>query len=163
VGFLHEGRLLAFGPVQEVYNNPPNLEVGTYFSYPSMNVFDGTPKSENGKLLLRVSDELKVDVSHLADKLKDESCFLGIRAHDVHTTKPEGSNIEIKAQVDLLEVVGSDVELHLTHQGISFISLMSEFAGLFEIRMGDTIPVYLDPSCFFIFSKKDHKLVAKTS
>jgi len=162
VGFLNEGRMLAFGLVQQVYNNPDNIEVGSYFSYPSMNIFESKMVREKENFFLYVTDELKLNVTYLKDRLTEDAYFLGIRPHEINIQKRKKQDIEVKARVDLVEIVGSDIEIHLSHHGFSLITLISEYSRLFQIHMGDNISVFLNPQGFFIFSKENRKLVAKT-
>ena len=159
VAFVHDGCVLSSGPVDEVYQNPEFVEVGAYFSYPTMNIFDARLVTEGGERFLKVTGDLKVNVEALKDTLVDDEYFLGIRAHSISTHRENENMIEVRAKVDLLEVVGSDFELHLSHNGVSMISLMQRFV---SYEMGQEIQAYLDPKCFFIFGKKTRKLVAKT-
>jgi glycerol transport system ATP-binding protein len=63
VGFLNGGKLLQFGPMQEVYHRPAFMEVAAYFSHPSMNIFEVRKVMENGHLWLKASDQLKLRVN----------------------------------------------------------------------------------------------------
>ena len=50
VGFMHRGEIMQYGPVKEVYHHPNHVEVGKYFSYPTMNIFEAkirNPRREN--------------------------------------------------------------------------------------------------------------------
>ena len=159
VAFVHDGRVLCSGPVGEVYDNPQFVEVGAYFSYPTMNIFEAKRVAEQGKLFLKVTGELKVNVDALKDVLADDEYFIGIRAHSISTHREKENMISVRGKVELMEVVGSDYELHLSHNGVSMISLMQRFV---SYEMGQEVQAYLDAKCFFVYSKNTRRLVAKT-
>jgi ABC-type sugar transport system ATPase subunit len=157
VGFLHGGRLLQFGPMRTVYHRPDFLEVAAYFSHPSMNIFEVRKVVENGNLWLKASDQLKLRVNRFRELLTAESYMVGIRAHRL-VTVPEPEMIPITGTVVLREVVGSDTELHLDHQGVPLVALLE---GVEEFRIGDPVTVHLHPDRFFIFDKGNHRLLAR--
>jgi glycerol transport system ATP-binding protein len=160
VGFMLDGQILQYGQVQDVYHHPEFIEVGSYFSYPTMNMFDCKLIRKDSRCYLQVSDELNVDVTPLQDKLTEQSYVLGIHAHALSTEKERDDLLSIKATVELSEVVGSDTELHLTHNGdFKLIVLMQKFV---SYEIGDKIDIYFDPYRFYIFEKSSRKLIAKT-
>ena len=159
VGFLHRGRLMQFGPVDQVYRNPAYSQVGAYFSHPGMNIFACRLVSEHNGLLLRASDQLKIPVEDLKGTLTKDRYLLGIRAHAISTEQKKENMIPISARVELGEVVGSDTELHLSHEGLSLVALL---LGVGHYELGQVITAYLPSKRFFIFDKDTGKLVAKT-
>jgi len=159
VGFLHEGRLLQYGPVDEVYRNPLFTEVGAYFSYPAMNIFECQKVSRENKLWFEASDQLLIDVDEFRDLLTKERYLLGIRAHSLSTVENNKFTLPIQAKVELSEVVGSDTELHVNHQGVPLIALL-QGVGTFEINT--EITLYVNPHRLFIYDKDGGKLIAKT-
>jgi glycerol transport system ATP-binding protein len=159
VGFLHQGRLMQYGPVEEVYHKPQTVEVGAYFSHPSMNIFDCKVIRENGHLWLKSTGQLKVSVDQFKDLLTNDHYMLGIRAHAL-TTRPETDGmIPVAAKVELGEVVGSDTELHLIHENIPLVALLQ---GMGSYEIGADITAYLYPDRFFIFDKSSGKMIART-
>ena len=159
VGFLSNGRLLQYGPVQEVYMSPNSIEVGRYFSYPTMNILDGRLVDRNGRLWMQITEAFKLDVTAFRESLTERQYELGIRAHFISTHREEENVIPIKAKVELREVVGSDTEVHLSHEGVRLIVLEQKVV---HYDLGDEIEVYINPSHFFIFDKNTGKLVCKT-
>jgi glycerol transport system ATP-binding protein len=159
VGFLHRGRLMQFGPVDQVYRNPAYMQVGAYFSHPGMNIFECRVVSEGNRRWLRASDQLKIPVGDLEETLSKDHYMLGMRAHAISTEQTEADMIPISARVELGEVVGSDTELHLSHESISLVALL---LGVGHYELGQVITAYLPTKRFFIFDKETGKLVAKT-
>lgn len=159
VGFMQEGKIIQYGPVKEVYNNPKYLEVGEYFSNPVMNILEGKKIEENGQQYIKVTEEFKIDVSKLDKKLDNNSYYLGIHAHDISLEKEKESFVEIDGFVELTEAVGSDTEIHIKHGGKNIIALVQD---IISIDIGEAIKIYLDPERFYIFDKYTHELHAKT-
>ena len=159
VGFLNDGRLLQYGPVDEVYHNPLFKKVGEYFSYPSMNIFECKKINEGNRVWLQVTDQLKIDVGEFRDTLKKDQYLLGIRAHTLSVVKKDESMIPVHATVKISEVVGSDTELHMDHQGVHFVVLLQ---GMGSYTLDSEITVYIDTHRFFVYDKTSGELIAKT-
>lgn len=159
VGFMHQGRILQYGPVKQVYHNPRYVEVGEYFSYPTMNIQEGGKVEEEGRLYIKVTDQFKIDVSPLHQSLLKDRYYLGIHAHAVSTNRESDKMVRIDGTVQLSEAVGSDTELHVDHEGLRIIVLMEE---MISYGIGEKISLYLDPERFYIFDVDTHELCAKT-
>ncbi|MFC1462129.1 ABC transporter ATP-binding protein [Verrucomicrobiota bacterium] len=159
VGFLHGGRLVQFGPTDQVYHNPCSVDVAAYFCHPGMNLLDGRLVSENGTCWIEVSEELRIDVTEFKDRLEEDEYVLGIRPQALGTERVDGVSLPVHARVELSEVVGSDTELHLDHRGKSLISWVQ---GVETFDLGSELTVYVHPHRFFIFEKISGNLVAKT-
>ena len=89
----------------------------------------------------------------------DKHYLLGIRAHSLSPTRTIDHAIRMKAKVELAEVVGSDTELHVIHEGIRLIVFTP---ALLRHQIGEEIDVYLDPHQFFIYGKRSKRLIATT-
>jgi len=159
VGFLHKSRLMQYGPAEEVYHHPRYVEVGAYFSHPGMNVLDCRLTTENGSLFLKATDQLKVRVDRFKDKLTNEHYLLGIRASGLNIQRESEDMIPITASVELGEVIGSDTELHLNHEGISLIALQQ---GMVGFELGQEVTAYLYPDRFLIFDNSSRQLIVRT-
>lgn len=158
VGFMKDGRIMQYGPVKEVYFNPQFVEVGKYFSHPTMNILHGKKKEKDGRLYIQVTEDLKVDVSKLGSVLTKDHYTLGVHAHTV-SVKPKKSFIRIDGVVELSESVGSDTELHLDHQGHSIVVLVQDVV---RYTTGQIVTLYIDPESFFVFDPDNHELCGKT-
>jgi len=159
VGFMHKGRILQYGPVKQVYHNPRYVEVGEYFSYPTMNILEGEKVEEDGRLYIKVTDQFKIDVSPLHQSLMKDRYYLGIHAHAVSTNRESDKMVQIDGSIQLSEAVGSDTELHVDHEGLKVIALMQE---MISYGIGEKISLYLDPERFYLFDVDTHELCAKT-
>ncbi len=160
VAFFHEGRILQYGEVQEVYRNPACAEVGAYFSYPTMNIIECECVVEEGRPVLRATDELAVDLASFSTPLEPGKYLLGVRAHALSAIQDGAGASSFKATVELAEVVGSDTELHLKHRGIRLIALMQQ---VYACEIGREIDVHLSTDELYVFDYKTRELVAKSN
>ncbi len=158
VGFMQNGHILQYGPVKEVYFNPRFVEVGKYFSHPTMNILHSKKKEEDNRLYLQVSDQFRIDVSKLNVKLIKDNYILGVHAHTI-SVRPKESYIRIDGVVQLSESVGSDTELHLDYQGRSIVVLVQDIV---RYTIGQVVPLYIDPDSFYIFDPDSSELCGKT-
>ncbi|HHO76426.1 MAG TPA: ABC transporter ATP-binding protein [Deltaproteobacteria bacterium] len=161
VGVMQTGNLLQYGPVLDVYHNPKLVDVGAYFSHPTMNMLKSVLRDDGNRSMLIVSDEVKIDVTGLRDRLAESGkvYLLGVHAYAISLHPTHERMIPIRATVELSEVVGSDTELHLDYQGIKLIILLQQ---LVTIEIGGIVEVFLDPDRFYIFDQSTQRLVAKT-
>ena len=161
VGFLHEGNILQYGEVLDVYSNPSNAAVGSYFCHPQMNLFPCEVESREGAgCRLQVSQELKFEVGLNREKLPSDRYLLGIRPHHVFLTDPQDRMVPFQATVELAEVVGSNTELHLRHGDIRMSLLMQQVE---QFPVGKKVTSFIDPDHLYIFDNETGAFVARTS
>ena len=159
VGYFEAGELLQYGELEEVYRHPRQVEVGAYFSYPTMNIMEAKIVQDQGRTHLRVSEAISVDMTSFADELKEQEYLVGVRAYNLHTHTDRKDMIPFQATLELSEELGSDTELHFIHEGMRFVMLMQEVV---RYPIGTTVTVYMDPSRLFLYSKTTRGLVLKT-
>lgn len=159
VGYLSKGKIVQYGPVEEVYNKPKYVEVAKYFSYPTTNIMEAELVKEEGNLYLKVYEEIKINVNKLEDLLDKDEYLLGIKCQALNTNKQNGNDILIKAEIELNEVVGSDTELHLKYKDFNIIMLMQS---IINHQIGEIIDIYINPDDIFVFDKESRELIANT-
>ncbi len=162
VGFLHEGRIIQFGPVNEVYSRPAYAEVGYYFNDPPMNLLDCRPVTEDGTLYLKAGENLKFEVNRFREVLTGSEYVLGLRPqHVVVSDTPVAGSIALKAKIDFTEIVGSSTTLHLVHGELRLGCVVNKPEKTH--RAGQALAVYIDPCCLFVFEKESRKLLIADS
>jgi len=159
VGYIENGQLWQYGALKHVYRYPQFKEVGRYFSYPTMNILPGTVEKYAKGAALVLSDDLRVDVSRIADQLDQEVYQVGIRAYNISTSKEHAEMVPFQAEVELSEELGSDTELHVRHNGQTLVVLLQEFA---RHEIGQKVTLYLDSTRLFLFHPHTNELVLKT-
>jgi glycerol transport system ATP-binding protein len=159
VGFMHEGRILQYGPVNEVYHNPKYVEVGEYFSYPTMNIFEAQKVEEGGSKYLKVTEQFKIKIDELSGTLQKDRYYIGIHAHAVSVKQEKKEMVPVSGKVVLAEAVGSDTELHVEHQGHTMIVLMQDIV---KYESGQEVDLFVNPYRFYVFDMETRELCAKT-
>jgi glycerol transport system ATP-binding protein len=159
VGYFESGELLQYGELEEVYRKPRQVEVGAYFSYPTMNIMEARVVQDQGRTHLRVSEAISIDVTSFADRLREPEYLVGVRAYNLHTHTDKTDMIPFQATLELSEELGSDTELHFRHKDLRFVMLMQEVV---RYPLGTEVTVYMDPKRLFLYSKNTKDLVLKT-
>jgi len=142
-----DGVLQQLGAPQELYNYPANLFVAGFIGSPAMDFFDVTLVSEDGDLYVDGGTfRLKVPEGRSQALLpyKGRKVIFGIRPDDVHDPQFTPPNItagKIKAQVDVTEMMGNEVFVHLLTGERSFVGRFDPRTG---VRVGDTIEAVLN-------------------
>lgn len=148
---LHEGCVTQFGTTIDVHNKPSNLVTAQTFSDPPMNVI---PMQKKGaKLVFSQGD---INCPYDLTGLTDGPYSIGIRPHHLMLHKTENTSVKIEAPVSTTEIAGSETFVHIKQGDLKLVVLTH---GVHRVEIGDKIPVYMNPSKFFIFDK-DNKLVS---
>ena len=121
---MKDGEVQQIGTPQQVFNHPYNLFVATFIGTPQMNLFDAKLVKENGKYAVKL-DKLTVELSEekqaklAANNVAEQDIVLGVRPE--HITLGEG----IDGTVDVSELMGSSVHLHVTSMGRDVVMVVS--------------------------------------
>ena len=111
---MKEGFIQQIGTPQEVFNHPYNLFVAGFIGTPQMNLFDAKLVKRDGKYAVQL-DNLTVELSAekqaklAANNVAEQDIVLGVRPEHIELSK-DG----IDAKVDVSEMMGSSVHLHVT-------------------------------------------------
>ena len=122
---MKDGFIQQIGTPQEVFNHPYNLFVATFIGTPQMNLFENAKLvKENGKYAVQL-DALTVELSEekqaklAANNVEPQDIVLGVRPE--HITLEKG----IDGKVDVSEMMGSSVHLHVTSMGRDVVMVVS--------------------------------------
>ncbi len=148
---LHEGEVTQFGKTIDVYNKPSNLVTAQTFSDPPMNIIS---MQKRGTSFVFSQGDLKCPKE--LNSLSDGTYNVGIHPHHLMLSKPKGNAGKIMAPVSTTEIAGSETFVHVGDDDLKLVILTH---GVHEVGIGEQIPVYMDPSKFFIFDH-DNSLVA---
>lgn len=159
VGYLHEGGILQYGEVLDVYKHPCHASVGSYFCQPQMNLLPCEVTGRRGGTWVQVSPELCFEIGPGAASLPAKRYLLGIRPHHVHLADPETRMIPFRARVELSEVVDSNTELHLMHGDVRVTLLKQEVA---PFAVGREVTAFLDPDHLYFFEADSGAFVTCT-
>lgn len=115
---MKDGAVQQVGTPQEVFDHPANLFVAGFIGMPQMNFFDAELLKKGDEYLVKIGDatvKLSDDKQERLRK-KDVSAqkiTLGVRPEHVELCKPEDEGA-VCAKVDVSEMMGSEVHLHVS-------------------------------------------------
>ena len=122
---MKDGFIQQIGTPQEVFNHPYNLFVAGFIGTPQMNLFDAKLVKANGKyavqlanLTVELSDEKQKALA--ANNVAEQEIVLGVRPEHISL-----DDAGIDAKVDVSEMMGSSVHLHVTAMGRDVVLVVS--------------------------------------
>ena len=155
---MRDGYIQQIGTPQQVFNNPSNLFVAGFIGTPQMNFFDAKLIKDGDKYFVDLAGE-KVELSKekeerlLANNVESQDVTLGIRPE--HTTLSDNG---VDAKIDVSEMMGSSVHLHVTAEGKDVIIIVptTELESD-NFKMGDSVKFTFAGSVAHVFSKETEK------
>ena len=118
---MKDGFIQQIGTPHEVFNKPANLFVAGFIGTPQMNFLSAVLALENGQYVAELNNMILPLPAEQQKILKEKNqvptCVtLGIRPEHIRVV-PEGAANSIRAEVDVSEMMGSEVFLHVNVQG----------------------------------------------
>ena len=154
---MRDGYIQQIGTPQEVFNHPSNLFVAGFIGMPVMNFFDAELKREGNNFFVELSG-VKVQLDEkktarlLANNVQSQPITLGVR--------PEHTNISDKgvpAKVDVSEMMGSSVHLHVNADGRDVIIIVPILDMEDNYNYGDLVHFTFAGNVAHVFSKETGK------
>jgi multiple sugar transport system ATP-binding protein len=154
---MRDGYIQQIGTPQEVFNHPANLFVAGFIGMPVMNFFDAELKREGNNFFVELSG-VKVQLDEkktarlLANNVQSQPITLGVR--------PEHTNISDKgvpAKVDVSEMMGSSVHLHVNADGRDVIIIVPILDMEDNYNYGDLVHFTFAGNVAHVFSKETGK------
>ena len=90
VAVMKEGQIHQTGPPEEIYDNPADTFVATFVGSPVMNLFKGTLRCSQGRMVFR-SRDFFLDVPNVPLEWGNREVELGFRPEDVESGFRNGS------------------------------------------------------------------------
>ncbi len=161
---MKDGMVQQIGTPQQVFDSPANLFVAGFIGVPQMNFFDAQLQRSGADYAVKLGDvTIKVPAEKAknlaAHDVQSQEITLGVRPEHLTLGVTDGPRIE--GTVDVSELMGSTVHLHMTSMGqdvIAVVNLMEEgngHAGTY--RLGDKVEYTFPTSVIHLFSKADGK------
>ena len=155
---MKDGFIQQIGTPQEVFNHPHNLFVATFIGTPQMNLFENAKLvKENGKYAVQL-DKLTVELSEdkqealAKNNVEPQDIVLGVRPE--HITLEQG----IEGKVDVSEMMGSSVHLHVTSMGRDVVMVVSTMnmtgAEVAQLSIGNNVSYSFAGHVCHVFSKE---------
>ncbi len=153
---MRDGFIQQIGTPQEVFDHPANLFVAGFIGMPQMNFFDAKLVKKDGKYGVDV-DGMYVELSEeknarlQAKNVPEQECTLGVRPDHIDL-----SESGIRGTVDVSELMGSSVHLHISEEGGNDVVVIVPTNGkAHNIPMGTQVNLSFEGHVAHVFSKKD--------
>ncbi|MBR4870071.1 MAG: ABC transporter ATP-binding protein, partial [Oscillospiraceae bacterium] len=150
---MRDGFIQQIGTPQEVFDHPANLFVAGFIGVPRMNLFDAKLVKKDGKYAVEVGGicvELSADKqARLAAKdVAEQEVTLGVRPEHIELCESG-----IAATVDVSEMMGSSVHLHLSAEGNDVIVIVPTTGGSSLYPMGTELKLSFNGNVAHVFDK----------
>ena len=154
---MRDGYIQQIGTPQEVFNHPANLFVAGFIGMPVMNFFDAELKCEGNNYFVELSGvKVQLDEKKTARLLKNnvqsQPITLGVRPEHTHV-----SDTGVPAKVDVSEMMGSSVHLHVNADGRDVIIIVPTLDMESNYNYGDLVHFTFAGNVAHVFSKETDK------
>ena len=154
---MRDGYIQQIGTPQEVFDHPANLFVAGFIGMPVMNMFDAKLIREGDKYFAQLAD-YKVELSAekearlLKNNVQTQDVILGVRPE--HTDLADKG---VPAKVDVSEMMGSSVHLHVSAEGRDVIIIVPTIDMKGNFAIGDSLNFAFQGNVVHVFSKETEK------
>ena len=122
---MKDGFIQQIGTPQEVFNHPYNLFVAGFIGSPQMNFFDAQLIKKDGKYAVSygghevvLSDEKQANLTK--NQVAEQEIVLGVRPEHISL-----ANEGVEANIDVNELMGSSIHLHVNASGKDVVLVIS--------------------------------------
>ena len=154
---MKDGFIQQIGTPQEVFDHPANLFVAGFIGVPQMNFFDARLSRRDGKYAVTVGS-VTVELSpekqqRLAEhNVAEQDVTLGVRPDHLMLCA-DG----IKGTVDVSEMMGSSVHLHVAAEGKDVIVIVPTNGAAAHFPMGSEVNMIFGGNVAHVFDKETGK------
>ena len=156
---MKDGFIQQIGTPQEVFDHPYNLFVAGFIGSPQMNFFESKLIKKDGKYAVELgghavvlSDEKQANLA--ANNVAEQEIVLGVRPEHIHLEEVDG----VDAKIDVHELMGSTVHLHVTALGKDIILVISTMnmtgAEIAALAAGTSVKFSFPGNVCHVFNKE---------
>ena len=154
---MKDGFIQQIGTPQEVFDHPANLFVAGFIGVPQMNFFDARLSRRDGKYTVAVGSvtvELSPEKQQrlAAHNVAEQDVTLGVRPDHIMLCA-DG----VKGTVDVSEMMGSSVHLHVTAEGKDVIVIVPTNGAAAHFPMGSEVNMIFGGNVAHVFDKETGK------
>ncbi|MBQ6489597.1 MAG: ABC transporter ATP-binding protein [Solobacterium sp.] len=160
---MKDGEIQQIGTPQEVFDHPKNQFVAGFIGVPQMNFYDGhLIKDEKGEYAVRVENAEITLSDSKQEKLKAhnvplQDIVIGVRPEHISLQETPGAMIEGK--VDVSEMMGSSVHLHINACGKDSIIIVPTLElGSQSLDMDSTVRFTFGGNVIHVFDLNGNNL-----
>ena len=158
---MKDGLIQQIGTPQVVFDNPINTFVAGFIGMPQMNFYDGTLAIEDGRYVINVLGAKIVPSEEKQENLrkhdvKPMDIIVGARPEHITLKEVEGAMME--GSVDVSEMMGSSVHIHLNtgnHDSIIIVPTLD--LGNQSLSIGSKVRFTFAPNVVHMFDKETGK------
>ncbi|MCR5137256.1 MAG: sn-glycerol-3-phosphate ABC transporter ATP-binding protein UgpC [Oscillospiraceae bacterium] len=157
---MRDGYIQQIGTPQEVFDHPANLFVAGFIGMPVMNMFDAKLIREGDKYFVelggyKVEMDAEKEARLLKNNVQSQAVTLGVRPE--HTDLCAADEKGISATVDVSEMMGSSVHLHVSAEGRDVIIIVPTIDMKGHYAIGDKVQFKFQGNVVHVFSKETDK------
>jgi multiple sugar transport system ATP-binding protein len=123
------GLIQQIGDPLFLYNNPLNRFVAGFIGSPSMNFATLTVKEEGGSIFLEEGTDIRIEApakqAAVLKKYVGKEVVAGIRPEDLDITESINKNNFLKARVEVVEPLGSEIHIYMATGKHQFVARTS--------------------------------------
>lgn len=159
---INDGILQQIDSPRKLYDLPNNVFVAGFIGSPSMNFFDATLVSEEGNLFVDVGDfrvHVPANRKDIFGKYVGKQVVFGIRPENIHGSPFVPPNIDsapIKANVEVVELLGHELHLFVNSGKYSFVSIVDT---RLAPSVGNDVDLVLDVDRMHLFDKETEQAI----
>lgn len=160
---MKDGIIQQVDTPQNLYNEPCNKFVAGFIGSPEMNFIDAELTKEGEHLFANFSGfKIKISAAQAAGELKNyvsKNVWIGVRPEDIHAEEAFisiASDCVFDSKVELVEMLGSEVNLYLDVNGQKLIARTSARA---EVKADTEVTLAIDANKLHIFDKETEKVI----
>jgi multiple sugar transport system ATP-binding protein len=162
IAVINKGLLQQVDTPQNLYDHPDNLFVAGFIGSPAMNFFPAKLRKDNGRLLVESEGfAIPIPPENAQPYLTHEgkNIIFGIRPeniHDPHFTPPNIHTEKVEAQVDVTELMGNEIFLHMLSGKNIFVARIDPRS---KLRVGEKAQLAFDMDNFHIFDAETEQAI----
>ncbi|MGP4040519.1 ABC transporter ATP-binding protein [Gracilibacillus sp. D59] len=154
---LNEGVIQQVGKPIDVYNTPANPFVAKFIGSPPMNLTTGLVDKNTSHIKISEKISLSVDRLTMSD-LSSDHVIVGIRPENIRNYEETASrDLFFQVTIDHVEILGTETLLKFKWNEDSI--WYAKWYGQWDIRVGQTLTLTLDPDSLCIYDGSTEKLL----
>ena len=159
---MKDGVVQQVGTPQDVYEHPVNIFVAGFIGVPIMNFFEGDLIKDGVKYYVevqgtRIELSAEKEAQMAARGVQAQKVTVGVRPEHIELSEVPGKMIS--AKIDVSEMMGSQINLHINvngKEGIIIVDTMSTAGRTFQ--MGEEINFTFAPEVIHVFDSEGRNL-----
>jgi multiple sugar transport system ATP-binding protein len=162
IAVINKGILQQVDTPQKLYDSPKNLFVAGFIGSPAMNFFPAKLRKDNGKLMVDTNTfavAIPAENAKAYQAYEGKNVVFGIRPEDIHDPTFTPSNIHteiIEAQVDVTELMGNEIFLHMLSGQNAFVARVDPRSNM---RVGEKAQIAFDMDNIHIFDGETEEAI----